>query len=220
MELFGLETFNPFNFTNLVFRLLLNLTVTGVIIFVLYYRKTQRRDYMMTFSLISLTVFMLVFLLDNVTLQLGFALGLFAIFGIIRYRTIVIPIKEMTYLFVLIGISIINALANSKIGYIELIFANVLFLFFCWMIESRFIRKHISTKVVMYDNIKLIHAGKETELKKDLEERLGLNIVKIEIGTVDFIKDCAILNVSYVAKSDEPNTAENLTNSEMNRNHK
>ena len=217
MELFGLETFNPFNFTNLVFRLLLNLTVTGVIIFVLYYRKTQRRDYMMTFSLISLTVFMLVFLLDNVTLQLGFALGLFAIFGIIRYRTIVIPIKEMTYLFVLIGISIINALANSKIGYIELIFANVLFLFFCWLTESKFIKKHISTKVVMYDNVKLIHADKETELKKDLEERLGLNIVKIEIGTVDFIKDCAILNASYVAKSDEPNTAENLTNSEMNR---
>ena len=211
MELFGLDTFNPVNFTNLVFRLLLNLIVTGIIIFVFYYRKAQRMDFMMTFSLISLTVFLLVFLLDNVTMQLGFALGLFAIFGIIRYRTIVIPIKEMTYLFVLIGISIINALANSKIGYVELLFTNVLFLFFCWMIESRFIRKHISTKVVMYDNIKLIHAGKEAELKKDLEERLGLNIVKVEIGTVDFLKDCAILNVSYVAKSDERNKAENLT---------
>ena len=216
MELFDLDTFNPVNFTNLAFRLLLNIMVTGIIIFVFYYRKSQRKDYMMTFSLISLTVFMLVFLLDNVTMQLGFALGLFAIFGIIRYRTIVIPINEMTYLFVLIGVSIINALANSRIGYIELIFTNVLFLFFCWLFESRFIKKHISTKVVIYDNIKLIHAGKEAELKKDLEERLGLNIVKIEIGTVDFLKDCATLNVSYVAKSTEPNTAENLTKTEEN----
>jgi hypothetical protein len=93
MEYFGIETFNPVNFINLAFRLLLNLTVTGIIIFAFYYRKTHRKDYMMTFSLISLTVFLLVSLLDNVTLQLGFALGLFAIFGIIRYRAIVIPIK-------------------------------------------------------------------------------------------------------------------------------
>ena len=210
MELLGLETFNPINFTNLVFRLLLNLVVTGVIIFAFYYRKTHRKDYLTTFGLISLTVFLLVFLLDNVTMQLGFALGLFAIFGIIRYRTIVIPIKEMTYLFVLIGVSIINALANNKVGFIELIFTNALFLFFCWLFESRFIKNHISTKVVMYDNIKLIRAGLEAELKKDLEERLGLNIVKIEIGKVDFLKDCAMLTVSYKAQSDEPNVAENL----------
>jgi len=210
MELFGLASFNSVNFYNLVFRLLLNLGVTGIIIFAFYYRKSQRKDYMMTFSLISLTVFLLVFLLDNVTLQLGFALGLFAIFGIIRYRTIVIPIKEMTYLFVLIGVSIINALVNNKIGYVELIFTNALFLFFCWLFESRFIKNHICTKVVMYDNIKLIHAGRGADLKKDLEERLGLNIVKIEIGKVDFLKDCTMLTVSYVAQSDEPNIDENL----------
>ena len=215
MELFGIETYNPVNFTNLVFRLLLNIAVTGIVIFALYYRKTQRKDYMMTFSLISLTVFLLVFLLDNVTLQLGFALGLFAIFGIIRYRTIVIPIKEMTYLFVLIGISIINALANSKVGFVELIFTNALFLFFCWLFESKFIKKHISKKVVMYDNIKLIRSGMEAELKKDLEERLGLSIVKIEIGDVNFLKDCAKLLVSYVSPENEPNSAEGLNNAEL-----
>ena len=215
MEYFGIETFNPVNFINLAFRLLLNLTVTGIIIFAFYYRKTHRKDYMMTFSLISLTVFLLVSLLDNVTLQLGFALGLFAIFGIIRYRTIVIPIKEMTYLFVLIGVSIINALANNKVGFVELIFTNALFLFFCWLFESKFIKKHISTKMVVYDNIKLIRAGMEAELKKDLEERLGVQIVKIEIGTVNFLKDSATLNVSYRAQTNEPNTAENLNNAEL-----
>jgi len=197
------------SFVNLALRLLLNIVVTGFIIFALYYRKTHRRDYMMTFSLISLTVFMLVFLLDNVTLQIGFALGLFAVFGIIRYRTIVIPIKEMTYLFVLIGISVINALANSKVGYAELLFTNAMFMFFCWLFESRFVKKHISVKEIKYDNIKLIRSGMEAELKKDLEERLGLNIVKIKIEKVDLLKDCATLNVSYVVQPDELNTTEN-----------
>jgi len=106
-------------------------------------------------------------------------------------------------------------LANNEIGFIELIFANLLFLFFCWFFESKFIKKHISTKIVVYDNIKLIRAGMELELKKDLEERLGLQIVKIEIGDVDFLKDCAKLCVSYMAQSKEPNTAENLNNAGM-----
>ena len=199
MNLFGIETAN---IANLVFRLLLNLAVTGVIIFILYYRKTHRKEYMITFSLISLTVFLLVFLLDNVTLQLGFALGLFAIFGIIRYRTIVIPTKEMTYLFVLIGISIINALADFKENLYELIFANMLFLFFCWFFESKFIKTRISTKIVEYDNIKLIRTGMEVELKKDLEERLGINIVKIEIEDVNLLRDSATLTVSYVVQNE------------------
>ena len=200
----GMELFdNSVNLANLALRLMLNLVVTGVIIFVLYYRKTHRKDYMITFSLISLTVFLLVFLLDNVTLQLGFALGLFAIFGIIRYRTIVIPTKEMTYLFVLIGISIINALTDITKNCPELIVANVLFLFFSWFFESKFIKTGISTKVVMYDNIQFVRSGMEAEMKKDLEERLGLKIVKIEIENVDLLKDCATLSVSYTVPSNK-----------------
>ncbi len=207
-ELFGVYAILPENFANLVIRLVINLLVTGVIIYVLYYRKTQRKDYLMTFSLISITVFFLVFLLDSIKLQVGFALGLFAIFGIIRYRTITIPIKEMTYLFVIIGISVINALANKKIGYAELVFANIVFVGACWLFESNLIKKHISVKTIVYDNIRLIKSGHETELKADLEERLGLIITKVEIGSVDFLKDSAVLNVSYVSKGADVNTAE------------
>ena len=204
LNLFGTETnLNPVNFADFALRLLLNLAVTGVIIFAIYYRRTYHKDYMITFSLISLTVFLLVFLLDNVTLQLGFALGLFAIFGIIRYRTIVIPTKEMTYLFVLIGISIINALCNFQEHCLELICTNILFLFFCWLYESKFFKTRISTKLVLYDNIKLIQAGKEAELKKDLEERLGVSIVNIEIENIDFLKDCVTMTVSFIAQKDE-----------------
>lgn len=205
-----LNLFMPNNLTHLVIPLVINLIVTGVIIYGLYYRKMHRKDYLTAFSLISLTVFFLVFLLDNNQLQIGLALGMFAVFGIIRYRTISIPIKEMTYLFVVIGISVINALANNKIGYVGLALVNILFICACWIFESNLIKNHISVKKVRYDNIRLIKAGKESELKADLEERLGLTIVKIEIGRVNFLRDSAVLNVSYLTKSAEINTAETI----------
>jgi len=207
-KLFGVYAYDSINFANLIIRFLFNLLVTGFIIYYFYYRKAQRKDYLMTFSLISMTVFFLVILLDNVKLQVGFALGLFAIFGIIRYRTITIPIKEMTYLFVIIGLTVINALANKKISYAELIFTNTMFIILCWIFESDIFIRHISTKMVIYDNIKLVKAGKDEELKADLENRLGLKIIRIEIGTVDYIKDSAILTISYASKEVEENTAD------------
>ena len=209
-EIIGTQFIDPANFARLVSRFLLNAIVTGSIIYFFYYRKSQRKDYLITFSLISITVFLVVFLLDNVTLQIGFALGLFAVFGIIRYRTIVIPIKEMTFLFVLIGISIINALSNHKVSYAELLLSNLILLLSCWLFDSGLIKNHTSSKIIMYDNIKLIHTGMETELKEDLESRLGIEIIKIEVGTIDFLKDSAMLNVSYKARSSEPNAAENM----------
>lgn len=207
-KLFGVYAYDSINFANLIIRFLFNLLVTGFIIYYFYYRKAQRKDYLMTFSLISMTVFFLVILLDNVKLQVGFALGLFAIFGIIRYRTITIPIKEMTYLFVIIGLTVINALANKKISYAELIFTNTMFIILCWIFESDIFIRHISTKMVIYDNVKLVKAGKDEELKADLENRLGLKIIRIEIGTVDYIKDSAILTISYASKEVEENTAD------------
>jgi hypothetical protein len=201
----------PNNFTDFLIPLTINLVVTGIIIFGIYYRKMYRKDYLITFSLISLTVFFLVFLLDNVNLPIGLALGLFAVFGIIRYRTISIPIKEMTYLFVIIGISIINALASKGIGYFELLFVDCMFIFSCWLAESRLIKTHVSVKVVVYDNVRLIKPEKQDELKADLEERLGLTIVKIEIGSVNFLRDSAVLKISYLPKDKEVNTADAMT---------
>jgi len=213
-EILGTQLIDTVNFSRLVLRFLLNTIVTGLIIYFFYYRKAQRKDYLITFSLISVTVFLVVFLLDNVKLQIGFALGLFAVFGIIRYRTIVIPIREMTFLFVLIGVSIINALSNHKVSYAELVLSNLLLILFCWLFDSGIIKKHSSSKIIMYDNMKLIHAGMEAELKKDLETRLGIDIIKIEVGTIDLLKDSAMLNVSYRARSSEPNAAENMPKSE------
>jgi len=205
----------PKGVTDFVIPLIINLIVTGIVIYGIYYRKMHRKDYLTAFSMISLTVFFLVFLLDNSQLQIGLALGLFAVFGIIRYRTISIPIKEMTYLFVIIGISVINALANKKIGYTGLVLVNIMFILACWLFEGNLIKNHISVKKVRYDNIRLIKAGKENELKADLEERLGLTIVKIEIGRVNFLRDSAILEVSYLTKEADVNSAETIDNNEI-----
>ena len=212
---FNTEAIAPSHFADFIIPLLINLVVTGIIIYGIYFRKMHRKEYLTTFSLISLTVFFLVFLLDSIELQIGLALGLFAVFGIIRYRTISIPIKEMTYLFVIIGISIINALANKKIGYGGLLFTNIMFILACWLFESRLIKNHISVKEIKYDNIRLIKSGKENELKADLEERLGLTIVKIEIGSVNFLRDSAVLKISYLSKDIEVNTAETIENYEI-----
>jgi len=209
-NVFGMNAMVSNTLINFFIPLAINLLANGAIIYGIYYRKMHRKDYLTTFSLISLTVFFLVFLLDSIELQIGLALGLFAVFGIIRYRTIPIPIKEMTYLFVIIGMSIINALAIKPIGFIGLILVNSMFIFACWLFESKLIKNHISVKEVVYDNIRLIKIGKESELKADLEERLGLTIVKIEIGKVNFIKDSALLNVSYLTKGADVNAAESI----------
>ena len=124
LEFLGIPVFDMEDFWKLIIKGSFNLLITTIIIRYIYYPVTRNKDYLFTYFLISLTVFVLCFLLDNVKLELGFALGLFAIFGIIRYRTDPIPIKEMTYLFLVIGISVINALANKKISYLELVFAN------------------------------------------------------------------------------------------------
>ena len=116
IQIFGTDLFNK-DFYELLFRMIFNLLIVSYIVRYLYFNSTKNKDYLFTYLMISLTVFLLCFLLENVKLQLGFALGLFAIFGIIRYRTDPIPIKEMTYLFIVIGISIMNALANKKISY-------------------------------------------------------------------------------------------------------
>ncbi|MGB2138675.1 MAG: DUF4956 domain-containing protein, partial [Flavobacteriales bacterium] len=137
------------------------------------------------------------FLLENVKLELGFALGLFAIFGIIRYRTDAIPIKEMTYLFIVIGISVMNALVNKKISHAEVIFTNVMFIAITYGLEKIWLLKHESRKNITFEKIELILPERKEELLADLRERTGLNITRVEIRNVDFLRDTANLRIFY-----------------------
>ena len=197
LEFLGIPVFDMEDFWKLIIKGSFNLLITTIIIRYIYYPVTRNKDYLFTYFLISLTVFVLCFLLDNVKLELGFALGLFAIFGIIRYRTDPIPIKEMTYLFLVIGISVINALANKKISWAELIFANFMILAITYGLEKIWLLRHESRKNITYEKIELIKPEKREELLEDLKQRTGIDIIRIEIGRIDFLRDTVNIRIFY-----------------------
>jgi hypothetical protein len=199
-EFLNIEIVNWEDFLDLILRTTFNLSVILILVRYLYYRITPRKDYLFTYILISLVVFFMVFLLENIKIELGFALGLFAIFGIIRYRTRQIPIREMTYLFLVIGISVINALANKKVSYAELLFTNFAILTITYLLEKVFLLKHESKKVINYENVELIKPENREELIRDLEFRTGLDITRVEIGRIDYLRDSARIYIYFFEK--------------------
>tara|TARA_B100001758_G_C18288824_1_gene545832 strand:- start:21 stop:665 length:645 start_codon:yes stop_codon:yes gene_type:complete len=203
LEFLGSPLFDAKDFWKLVVKTSLNLFVVTLIVRYIYYPITKNKDYLFTYLLISLTVFVLCILLDNVKLQLGFALGLFAIFGIIRYRTDPIPIKEMTYLFLVIGISVVNALANKKISYAELLFANSLIVFVTFGMERIWLLRHESRKNITYEKIDLIVPSRREELIADLKKRTGIDIIRVEVRRIDFLRDTANLRIFYYEDTKE-----------------
>ena len=211
-ELSFIETplMDRIGFLQLLLRFLFNLLVVSVILRCFYYPKSKRRDYYFTFTLISISIFLMIFLLGSVKLKIGFALGLFAIFGIIRYRTESMPVREMTYLFVIIAISVINAL-GVEVNYGGLIGANLLFVLCIWLCESNRWLKHVSCKLILYDRIELIKSSCEQELIADIKARTGLKIIRVEVGYIDFLRDAAMLKIYYEPMTNEINTIDTLT---------
>ena len=197
LEFLGTPLFDSKDFFKLLVKTAFNLSIILIIVRYIYYPITKNKDYLFTYLLISLTVFLLCILLDSVKIELAFALGLFAIFGIIRYRTDPIPIKEMTYLFLVIGVSVVNALANKKISYSELLFANFLIVAVTYGLEKIWLLRHETRKNIIYEKIDLIGPDKRDELLLDLKERTGIDVVRVEIRRVDFLKDIAYLRIFY-----------------------
>lgn len=196
MEFLDIPLFDD-DFFKMMFRFVLNFIFLTIVIRFIYYPDSKRKDYVFTYYLISLIVFFLCFTLKKYEMDIGMALGLFAIFGIIRYRTNPVDIKEMTYLFVVIGISIINSLANKKMSYAEILSANALIIFVLVLIEKYWALKQVVSKSIVYENIENIKPENHDILKSDLEKRTGLIINKITIGDVDFLKDTAKVTIFY-----------------------
>jgi hypothetical protein len=207
-SVFGLDIIHVASFSELIFRFILNLCEVVFIVRYLYYPVTRRKDYLFSFLLISILVFLICFLLESVKLQIGFAFGLFAIFGILRYRTNSIPIKEMTYLFILLGISVINALANKKISWAELLFTNAALVFIIYGLERLWLLKHESSKNIIYEKVDMIVPEKREELKKDLEARTGLKINRVEVGRIDYLRDTARIIIYYYEQDSKVNMAD------------
>lgn len=193
----GLKFIDGGNFIELVVRFALHLAFVVILVRYIYYPIERRKDFLFTYFLISISVFLLCFLLENVKIDLAFALGLFAVFGIIRYRTDAIPIKEMTYLFIVIGVSVMNALINKKVSMAEMAFANAAILMATYGLEKVWLLRHESRKVIIYEKIELIRPERKQELIMDLELRTGIKINRFEIGKIDFLRDTCEIRVFF-----------------------
>ena len=178
-----------------------------------YYRKSRRGDYYFTFLLFSVITFLLLFLLQDSKMEAAVAIGLFAIFGMIRYRTESIAIRDMTYLFEVIGLSVINGFSKTVTygDFTMLVLFNVLILAVNLLLESlRFLNRE-STKIILYEKIDLIKPEKYPELLADLRLRTGLDITKAEVGHINFLKDTAYIKITYKNKNKEINDINNMT---------
>ena len=197
LRFFDIKLINMDDFLSLLTRFSLNLVVIIAIVVGLYAKTSRRKDFYFSFIAVSIVIFLLCYLLASVKIELGFALGLFAVFGIIRYRTDAIPIKEMTYLFVVIGVSVINALANKKVSYAELITTNLLIVVGLYILEKILnLRQELSYRIV-YEKIENVQVGKEAELMADLKLRTGIEIKRFEVQRIDFLRDVAIIYIFF-----------------------
>ena len=211
----------------LAVRFCLNLLVCWIIVRFFYYPKSRRRDYFFTFMIFSTAMLMLLFMMGNAEVGVGLTLGLFAIFGVIRYRTETVPIREMTYLFVIIALAAVNGLAPlynlvdavgnnphyelsaGNVGILAL--SNFLVVLLILILESgRFVR-HTSTKLILYDRIDLIVPEKRSEMIEDLQKRTGIIVEDIEIGHIDFLKDSAFVKVIYTPEKGTQVSIDQLT---------
>jgi len=197
MELLGTKLLNEKDFFELVLRFVFDFIFLFIVVRLLYYPKHQRKDYLFTFIIFNILIFFLSFLLSSVKLQLGFAFGLFAVFSILRYRTEALPIKEMTYLFIVIGIAVINAVANKKISWAELVFTNAAIVGAVYVLERMWLLRHETQRLVVYDNIELIKPENSAQLIADLKNRTGLLVTRTRIDKIDLLRDVAFLYVYY-----------------------
>jgi len=210
-------TLSP-SFAQMLVRLFISLVVTWFIVFRLYYKKSKNREFCFTFMLISIAIFFIVFFMVFVLedmkgkTSMGIGIGLFGIFSIMRYRTDAMPVREMTYLFIIIALALVNAIAEG-VPMLELILTNVIVVVAVWSLEHSLKTK--PTKYVQYDRVELIVPERRDELKADLEKRLGVKVIKLEVGSVDFIRDMAIIRIVYEGLETPANKKLKLKNSEL-----
>ena len=206
------------DFLMMFVRLLINVVVTWLIIDRLYYRKSRRRDFYFTFMLISIAIFFIVFFMIFVLEDLkgktsmGVGIGLFGIFSIMRYRTDTMPVREMTYLFVIIALSLVNAV-SVNVPLFELILTNAIISVAVWLCEMH-LKSHPS-RMIQYDRIDLITPERRPELIADLEKRLGVKVVKVDIGSIDFLRDMAMIRVSFEGEQPSMSDALKLTKDQL-----
>ena len=197
---FGVKLYDE-DLIELLVRFAFNLLIAIIVIYYIYYKYHRQRNYTFTLYIFNILIFFISYMMASVKLELGFAFGLFAIFSILRYRTETVPIKEMTYLFAVITIAVINAITTEKVSYLELIITNFVIVIAIYIIEIvwREPKSEPELKRMSIDipNAHLGNTDRSEELLATLKEKTGIDIVRYEISSVDFIKDLIKIKIFY-----------------------
>lgn len=197
-DMLGIQSmFDGEDLIKLSSRMVVNLFFAGIVIRLVYFRLYRDREHLFTCFLFNIITFSMCFLLRKVPIELGFALGLFAVFGILRYRTEPIRTRDLTYLFIVIGIGILNGVVNKKVSLSELLFVNGIITGFTAFIELMPSSRGSRTTPMLYDNISLLAPGKSEELIADLRGRTGLPVSRVEVKRYDLLRDAAEIVVTY-----------------------
>lgn len=194
---------NPDNMIEFAIRFLINFAAIFIIVRMIYYPLHKNKDFLFTFFLFNVINFLICFLLSAAKLKIGFAFGLFAIFSILRYRTVTIPVREMGYFFISVTIGIINSLASSDNNWMSIISANLIIIVLAYILDTRVHLKHENFKVIVYERIDLITPEKREEMLSDLKNRTGLNVHRVEFMKIDFLKDIANIHAFYYSDKNE-----------------
>jgi len=189
--------FDATGLTHLFTKLAIDLASLFAVIGLIYFPRMKDKDYVFTFFVFNLLIFLVCYFMNSMQLTMGLGFGLFALFGILRYRTILVPIKEMTYLFTVIVLAIINSLGTKEVGMSEVIAANIIIVTLIFVLEKLWMNSQQGYKVITYEKIEHIKPENKLALMNDLRQRTGLNITRIEIDTINFMNDTCLIKIFY-----------------------
>ncbi len=197
------KPFNLLDISDFGSRSLIDILAIVILVGLIYYPKYKNKDFIFTFVLFNIINFMICYLLGAAKIKIGFAFGLFAIFSIIRYRTIMVSIKDMGYFFVCVALGMLNSLASVTDGFVILISCNIIILIITYFLERLNFMNNENYKEIVYDNVQLIKPANREDLIKDLNERTGLDIHKVDVISINYLKDTVLLKAYYYAKESE-----------------
>jgi hypothetical protein len=195
-KIFGMRLFHE-DLWELLFKFALDAVVLFVLIRLIYYPIHRKKENLFTYFVFNVLIFFLCILMNNVKLSMGFGFGLFAVFSIMRYRTEQLSVKDMTYLFAVITLAVINALVSKKVSVAELMFTNGMILVLVYVLEHVWLTRHEAMRQLIYERIELIKPENRVQLFEDLRQRLGIKVSRVEIGRIDLLRDTAQLRVFY-----------------------
>lgn len=194
--LFDIEVFNADRMAELVYRFVLSLGVAAVIIGI-YNHRERNAEYATTFFVFNVSVFFLVYIMNGLDLDVGFGFGLFALFAVLRFRTVPIPYPELTIAFAVIAVAVLNAISVGALTHAEIWFANFGIAACVYLVGAPWVGRRTAVQSIRYERIDNIRPDREQDLRDDLQQRLGLDVKSVRVEEIDLLNDTAVLRVTY-----------------------